>query len=141
MCTTLATQSVGVNSTVTTLISWFGRDARGAASLYIAADSRVTWKQGHHGVTWDRARKVFASQRYPDIFGYCGNAFFPSQILGQAVDLIDRDLLLSPMDAAGVRIQSLRAFLDTCLVTYTDRASLKFELLYGYRNGDGPLCL
>src|SRR5262245_51310913 len=77
---------------MTTLISWCGVDQRGPASIYIAADSRVTWPG--NGM-WDFARKVFAAKRHPDILGYCGHAFFPTQTLGQLIELIDAGLLVS----------------------------------------------
>jgi hypothetical protein len=47
---------------MTTLISWVGVDNRGAASLYFASDSRISWPGAE---IWDHGRKLFACRRYP----------------------------------------------------------------------------
>ena len=74
---------------MTSLISWIGVDSRAPSSIYLASDSRITW--GNKG-TWDNARKVFGSTNYPELLGYCGDVLFPSQALGQLIDLIDLGL-------------------------------------------------
>lgn len=74
---------------MTTLIAWLGVDPRGPTSAYIASDSRLSNDQG----TWDNCRKVFAARTRPEMFGYCGSVMFPSQVLGQLIDVIDLGLL------------------------------------------------
>jgi hypothetical protein len=127
---------------MTTLVSWFGRDSHGPASVYIAADSRITWPATSSSgrATWDRARKVFASNRHPEILGYCGDVLFPTQLLGQAVDLMDRGLLVDVTLPAPRKIRSLQAFIDTSLAAYTSRTSLGFELVYACRSLEGMSC-
>jgi len=75
---------------MTTLVAWLGVDSRGPASVYLASDSRITWGES---ASWDRGRKLFVCRQQPYLFGYCGEAFFPSQVLGQVIERIDADLL------------------------------------------------
>lgn len=82
---------------MTSFVVWTGIDDRAPSSIYFASDSRISISSGRSW-TWDFGRKVFASRRYPDIFGYVGDVLFPSQILGQIVDLIDAGILFSPED-------------------------------------------
>jgi len=71
---------------MTSLIAWTGVDSRAPASFYFASDSRISTA---NGLKWDWARKVFASSRYSDILGYCGDVLFTSQLIAQIVDTID----------------------------------------------------
>ena len=124
---------------VTTLVSWFGRDQRGPASIYIAADSRITWPATPHSTSarWDRGRKVFASKLHPEMFGYCGDVLFPTQLLGQALDLLDRNLLIDVALPASEKVVLLRDFIDASLATYTAAMTLRFELVYASRGRHG----
>ncbi len=74
---------------MTSIAAWTGADSRGPASLYIAADSRITF----NGIYWDQGRKVFASSCRPHIFGYWGRLDFPALALPLIVDRIDRGFL------------------------------------------------
>jgi hypothetical protein len=75
---------------MTMLVAWLAADSRGPASLYLASDSRITWDGSG---SWDRGRKLFSCRKYPYLFGYVGEAFFPSQVLGQVIERIEADLL------------------------------------------------
>lgn len=77
---------------MTLLVCWAGIDTHGTSSLYMAADSRISWTSPTH---FDYARKVFACSNWPDILGYCGDVLFPSIALGQIVELADAGLLFS----------------------------------------------
>ena len=75
---------------MTSFVAWVGVDARGPASIYLASDSRISWVDPDKTFeTWDYGRKLFASKKYPEIFGYFGDTLFPSQMLGQVLDLIE----------------------------------------------------
>ncbi len=80
---------------MTLIVSWAGVDPHGPASIYIAADSRISWPNGSF---YDHGRKVFASNHSADIFAYCGDVLFPSMALSQIVDLINAGLLFAPDD-------------------------------------------
>ncbi len=77
---------------MTLLVCWAGIDTHGTSSLYMAADSRISWKAP---AQFDYARKVFAFSKWPDVLGYCGDVLFPSIALSQIVELADAGLLFS----------------------------------------------
>ncbi|SDP61636.1 hypothetical protein SAMN04489867_3152 [Pedococcus dokdonensis] len=72
---------------MTSIIAWCGVDSRGPASIYIAADSRVT--QGRH-VLSDGTRKTFAAARSAQIFAYCGHVLGPASTLGSVSETLER---------------------------------------------------
>ncbi len=127
---------------MTTLVSWFGCDSRGPASVYIASDSRITWPASSSSAraTWDRGRKLFASRRFPEVFGYCGDVLFPTQLLSQAIDLLDRDLLFSVALPSTEKAAALQSFIDASIAKYTARPTLRFELVYACRSAEGLSC-
>jgi hypothetical protein len=74
---------------VTTLLCWLSVDARGPSAIYIVTDSRLL---GDHpqedGTAAESIRR--------EVFGYfwlCGEVLFPSLVLGQLGDLVDRGVL------------------------------------------------
>lgn len=71
---------------MTTLIAWAAIDNRETTAVYMASDSRIS--RGDSGV-WDSGRKIFASEKFPEILGYTGDALFCTQVLGQVVAFID----------------------------------------------------
>ena len=78
------------------LISFVGVDNHGYTSAYLMSDSRICWDSDYY----DNARKLFASKKYPDIFGFVGDTLFPSIVLAQIIGMIDNGLLISErMDA------------------------------------------
>lgn len=78
---------------MTLLASWISIDTHGPSAAYIAADSRISWRQTQHFDYFDYGKKVFASKRYPEIFGYAGDVLFPSIVLSQILEMIDSGLL------------------------------------------------
>jgi len=61
-------------------------DSRGPCAIYLATDSRISWSPTSN---WDGAQKCFASRRTPDLFSYCGDAFFPPYLLRQAMEHLE----------------------------------------------------
>ena len=118
---------------MTSLIAWIGKDSRGPASLYLAADSRLSWTDGS---VWDRGRKLFAARSQPEMLGYCGEVVFPSQILGQVVAVIDSgamDRCITCEDKAEI----VCVLVNAALVDYSPRFRGPFSLLYCTRSGEG----
>src|SRR5579864_7490961 len=72
---------------MTTLVPWCSVDSRGSSALCMASDSRITW--GSEVKRWDAGRKLFACKATADIFGYVGEVFFPSLVLGQITAAAD----------------------------------------------------
>lgn len=75
---------------MTLLASWAAIDTHGISSAYIVSDSRISWENKKY---FDFGKKVFASKKYPEIFGYAGDVLFPSIVLSQIIDMIDTDVL------------------------------------------------
>lgn len=121
---------------MTTLLSWVGVDTHGAASIYIASDSRISWGANN---TWDVGRKVFSSKILPEIFGYCGTVFFPIQILGQITELIDNKMLFLDEDIFSDKLEKVRLAIESsynllpklqkgnCRILYASRVGLKMR--------------
>lgn len=78
---------------MTLLASWVGVDTHGPASAYIVSDSRFSWGKAQ---SYDFGKKVFASNQYPEIFGYAGDVLFPSTVLSQLTEMIDAGILFTP---------------------------------------------
>lgn len=93
---------------MTTIATWAAVDTRGVSSVYIASDSRISWR----GTTpWDQGRKTFASHQQPYIFGYWGDVLFPAIALPQVIESIDHELIPlnrnRPYGAVGSAIRRL----------------------------------
>lgn len=120
---------------MTTLIAWLGADSRGPSSLNFAADSRFTWQPG---VFWDGGKKLFASRRTPDMFGFCGDALFASQALSQTLELVESGLLFAgsslPDDD---RLNTIRAFVQQAFERLPYNQRRAFTAVYATRFGDG----
>lgn len=77
---------------MTMLASWIAVDDHGPSSAYIVSDSRFSWTTT---TNFDYGRKVFASKKYPELFGYAGDVLFPSIVLSQVIEMIDSEILLT----------------------------------------------
>ncbi len=128
---------------MTTLIAWTGADQRGRneyrpASVYFAADSRITWT-----VTadkWDCGRKLFASRDEPHLLGYCGDVLFPTQVLGRMIDRMDHGLMFPLGASPNERLDSVVNSLIDPLSRYPSSVPANFSLLYATREGKGTAC-
>jgi hypothetical protein len=112
---------------MTTLIAWVSVDARGPSAAYLASDSRITWGPERR---WDSGRKLFASRTTPDLFGYAGEAFFPSQALSQALDLVDRSILWTLETSPEERHLSLLRFLQTAYHRRNNAPEFDFSIVH-----------
>ena len=56
---------------------------------------RIVESPGLRNINLILEKKVFASKKYPEIFGYAGDVLFPSIVLEQIIELIDAGVLLS----------------------------------------------
>lgn len=123
---------------MTTIASELSIDARGPCALYIVSDSRITW--GKHENRWDSGQKTFASSKTPDIFGYCGSAFFPTQILNQVTRQIEAGILFNSNANARERHGRWLTTVQSSLNNSHGAVIEDFTLLHGSRNGDGMKC-
>lgn len=119
---------------MTTLISWVGVDPRGASSIYLASDSRISWGNAN---SWDTGRKLFASRTQPEIFGYCGDVTFPVQVLGQLIEQIDNSLLFDGGDLFCRKVNKVSDYVKASFIGYPKDHQREFQILYASRNHDG----
>ncbi len=118
---------------MTTILCWLSVDSRGPSSIYIVEDSRITW--GSISARWDSGRKVFAC-RTADIFGYCGDVLYPSLLLGQLGDLIDRGALWDQHADAAARHATIFEYLKASLENRHHAPEHGFTIIHGARDGD-----
>ena len=109
-------------------------DARGPCALYIVTDSRITWERSAH--RWDAGQKTFASRATPDIFGFCGDAFFPPAILRQAMEQLDLGFLGSNGMVAGERHTRIVEVLQRAIDRRLDAPMRAFSIFHGARDGE-----
>jgi hypothetical protein len=119
---------------VSSVVAWVGVDSRGPASFYLASDSRISWR---NKTRWDFGRKVFATTRSADLFGYCGDVLFPTLVLGQACALADAGLLWREQDSAEERHLKLRELVEKALLTYPHSERQEMTFLHASREGHG----
>lgn len=119
---------------MTSFVAWIGVDARGPASIYFASDSRISWSYQNktYGI-WDHGRKLFASAKYPEIFGYFGDTFFPSQVLAQVLDLIDGDILFESSDNPEIKFGKVISIVRRSFKDYPLNQGTPFTLIYSTR--------
>jgi hypothetical protein len=89
---------------MTLIVSWVGIDTHGPSSIYLASDSRISWRDL---AKFDLGRKVFAFSKWPDILGYCGDVLFPSIVLNQIVELADAGLLFGASYSCKQKFQAI----------------------------------
>jgi hypothetical protein len=91
--------------------------------------------------TWDLARKLFASRQYPELLGYFGDVLFPSQILGQAIELIDAGLLFAPDAAPATKFKAISSMVRGSFSAYPKEQGRHFSIVYCTREGAGMDCV
>jgi hypothetical protein len=78
---------------MTSLAAWIGKDSRKITSIYFVSDSKISFvdKKGARiaDLDWPYGKKLFYSKKSEDVFGYCGDVLFPTQIISSIVDLLD----------------------------------------------------
>lgn len=118
---------------MTTLIAWLGVDSRKPSSLYLTSDSRISWGNGQK---WDYARKIFASTLTPDVLGYYGDVIFPSQVLGQILELIEGGFLFSQSDSALTKQSKIFSIIKGSFDDYPKEQHREFTIVYCTREND-----
>jgi len=116
---------------VTSLAAWPGIDSRGLSTLYIVADSRISWPGSSD--LWEFGAKVFASSHTPDIFGFYGDVLVPSMVLPRLVETPFLGPVASAQDRHDGLVEALRHSADALP---TARRGV-FGVLHGGRDGTG----
>lgn len=119
---------------MTTLISWIAVDKRQPSAIYLASDSRFTWPNKKH---WNVGKKLYASTRYPEIFGFCGDVLFPAQVLDKLCHKIDFEHVVPSGVVFENKLGIVRKFISECFASYPRDAREHFEIQYISRSGSG----
>lgn len=119
---------------MTTLISWIAVDERQPSAIYLASDSRFTWPNKRH---WNVGKKLYASTRHPEIFGFCGDVLFSAQVLDKLCNKIDFEHVLSSEVVFENKLEIVRAFISESFASYPREAREHFEIQYISRSGSG----
>ena len=123
---------------MTSLVAWVGVDQRGPASVYIATDSRISWVSISKRVDkWDIGRKVFGSQKSPEILGYVGDVLFPSMTLSQVIALIDHGATLHDRISPDERFDQIQNWIKTAFDGFPVNCKNNFKIAYALRVGEG----
>ena len=119
---------------MTILIGWIGVDSRSPCSAYLMSDSCISWNKPPK--KYDYGKKLFALENSPDIFGFCGDVLFPSQVLSQITDL-DRSRVLFPTRInSDSRSSVIVRLLNTHIQRYPSIIQAKTSI-YHLSRGDG----
>jgi hypothetical protein len=116
---------------MTSLLAWVGVDSRGPSSCYLASDSRISWGKNTY---FDCGRKLFTCAHSADLFGYCGDVLFPSLLLSQISELIDRQSIVGE---AVLRHAALLSLAKTSFENYPESQRRAFTILHCTRNSTG----
>jgi hypothetical protein len=123
---------------MTSLAAAMAVDSRGPSALYIITDSRITWVVASEH--WDRGRKTFTSPTSPDIFGYCGDAYFIPMALSQALDLAWLSVIrLNPMSSEE-RHSTFFELLKDAIGASATRHMQDITVFHGSRDGEFMGC-
>ncbi len=113
---------------MTTLISWITYDQNKQASIYVASDSRLSWTKHE---TWDSGRKVYCSDKYPDILGYCGDVLFCSQVISQVMTYIDSCEVFEDLNCPHKRFQLICNLIERSFGEYPAKYAFdSFKIIY-----------
>lgn len=94
---------------MTSLAAWVAVDQRGPSSVYIATDSRISWRDQCGLVIrkMDNSRKTSASNSSPQIFGFVGDVIFPALQLDTVSGLLERAASVLSLEDSFERFQEL----------------------------------
>jgi hypothetical protein len=119
---------------MTTLVTWIGVDSRGPSSIYMVSDSRITWNSTQK---WDCGQKIFTSKHSPDIFGYFGDVFFPSQVLSRIAKMADEGILFNVDENPTSKREKIFDIIRESFINFPVEQKRKFTIVYCTRNNNG----
>lgn len=117
--------------------------------MYIATDSAISWSikpdAKKPDAVWPNGQKVFSCRTQPDLFGFFGHVGFPTMVISQLVELIDRGLLFLDNDTAELKTQRIVAVLNRSQESHPElcgswRLLTDFTILHVTREGEGMKC-
>jgi hypothetical protein len=102
---------------MSTVVSWITKDNHGFTSMYFISESRISWEDN---TIWDYGQKVFSLQ-YGGIIAYCGNVLFPTQLISQLKDLIDKEILFKNNDDNSKKIHIIEKYIENAFNHYPQK--------------------
>ena len=121
---------------MTLIVAWVGTDdkkeGKRKASVYFASDSRYSWGRTQ---ICDNGQKIFGASSYPEIFCFCGDVTFTSNILHQIISKIDSNLLLNKTDNKELKRSKIYSEIEASLRIYPrpQLQSITFSILHATR--------
>lgn len=126
---------------MTLLASWVAVEPRGIQSMYMASDSCISWKGMHSNSVTQRFlhyKKLYACQKRPEMFGFCGDATFCANVLEQIVNMIDSGVMFKVGYSPQLKAQTILNFIIRNYEDFPkDSLRLPIEILYGFRTKGG----
>jgi hypothetical protein len=104
------------------------------SACYLVSDSRISWP---NEAIWNSGQKLFASRRFPDVFGYCGDVQFPTLALNQVVDLLDWGVLVSAGASSTERHQKIAEALSNAYQSYPAHIAEPSSVVHFARDAEG----
>tara|TARA_R110002110_G_scaffold25250_1_gene93807 strand:- start:84 stop:812 length:729 start_codon:yes stop_codon:yes gene_type:complete len=89
---------------------------------------------------WDAGQKTFCSYDSPDVFAYCGDAFFPPAIIRQALDIAVPGCFWGPETTSDVRHKFFTNAIRSAMKAASDSPAGRFTIFHGSRDGEGMNC-
>ncbi|WP_233841476.1 hypothetical protein [Dyella sp. 2HG41-7] len=117
---------------MTSLLAWLSVDSSGPSALYFASDSRITWANSE---VWNSCKKVFASQKEPEIFAFYGDVLFPCLALSQVVSLIDAGVLYAGHEQPDERFAKVADLVERLYDDFPVAQKSAFSIVHGIRSG------
>jgi hypothetical protein len=120
---------------MTLIVSWIGvdkkKDGDKISSLYIASDSRYSWET--YG-KYDYGVKVFGCLNSPEIFGFCGDVLFSSNLINQVITQIDNGLFFNEIETKDSKSYKIQQFISEAVKFYPKVGlNQNFTIIYGTR--------
>lgn len=123
---------------MTLIASWVSRDNKpndqnNISALYIGSDSRISWEPV--GGCYDEGQKLFGCSKYPEIFAYCGDAFFPHMALARLIHMIDKGFIFKDVNDLAEKRCKVRSYIQDVFAKYPREQLIdtKSTILYGTR--------
>ena len=127
---------------MTLIVGWVSADnkprGKQISALYFASDSRYTWKQHGRDVVicqTDYGKKLFASSKYPEIFGFCGDVFLSKHLIEGLIALIDSGTFFNTSETLCSKVQKVTTYFEAILSEFPDRQRANCIILYGTKVG------
>lgn len=127
---------------MTLIVGWVSADdkprGKQITAMYFASDSRYSWKQqGCDKVLCltDYGKKLFASSKYPEIFGFCGDVFLSKHLIEGVITLIDSGTFFTVSETLDSKVLKVTTCFEALLREFPKEQRANCTILYGTKVG------